>query len=86
MCCILRSLDLLHLLPDVLDVQVHHILFVPQVDVLKRTLSGLSFVCVRCAANAWLTGNSCLINYGLSLVLSRVDVFIELNRVSEIQM
>jgi hypothetical protein len=84
-CCILGSLDVLHFFPDVLDVQVHHIILVLQVYAVKRALSCL--IVMRSITLARLVSDRRrLIKLRLSLALRGVDFLIEIDRVAEVQL
>jgi hypothetical protein len=77
-CCILGSLDLFHFFPDLLDVQVHHIILVLQVYAVNRALSSL--VGMRSVAIAGLSVSDrwCLIKLRLCLTLGGIDFLVEI--------
>ena len=84
-CCILGPLDIFHFFPDLLDVQVHHIILVLQVYAVKRALS-----CLFVMRSATLAGlGSCsdrrsLIKLRLSLALRGIDFLVKIDWVAEI--
>jgi hypothetical protein len=83
-CCILGSLDLFHFFPDLLDVQVHHIILVLQVYAVNRALSCL--VGMRSVTLAGLNRYDwwSLIKLRQRLTLRGIDFLVEIEWVGEI--